>query len=69
MGLEKNVCNLTEKIVRVIAGLIILGAGWYYQSLWGLVGLIPLVTVAIGWCPLSYILGVNTCKIKTASGS
>jgi len=61
----KNVCNSTEKTLRVIIGLAIIGLGWYYQSYWGFIGLVPIATVLLGWCPISAIFGVNTCHAKT----
>ncbi len=54
-----------DRIVRVMAGLILLGlaatnaVGW-----WGWLGIIPLATGAIGWCPLYTVLGMNTCPMK-----
>lgn len=57
-------CNVgkTDRIVRIIIGLGIVGAGFYFQSWLGLIGLIPLVTAAMGWCPLYLPLGVSTCS-------
>jgi len=54
-----------DRMVRVIAGLVLVGlaatqtVGW-----WGWLGIIPLVTGAIGWCPLYTVLGLNTCPVK-----
>lgn len=31
------------------------------QTMWGLVGLIPLLTAMAGWCPLYSLLGISTC--------
>lgn len=53
-----------DKIVRIIAGLAILGAGYYYQSWWGLVGLVPLGTALLGWCPPYALLGLSTAGKK-----
>lgn len=36
-----------DKIVRIIAGAAALWLGYYYQSYWGLVGLLPLLTISI----------------------
>lgn len=65
--MTKNVCGSSEKTIRVIIGLLILGVGWFYDSYWGLIGLVPIVTAAVGWCPLSYIFGVKSCKIKSTN--
>ena len=36
------------------------------KSLWGLVGLVPLLTGAIGFCPLYRLFGVSTARNKAA---
>lgn len=56
-------CNVgkTDRTIRIIVGLAIIGAGFYYQSWLGVIGLIPLGTAALGWCPLYLPLGVSTC--------
>lgn len=57
-------CNVgkADRTARVILGLVLLGTGFYYQSLWGLVGLVPLLTAAVGFCPLYPLFKVNTCS-------
>ena len=52
----------TEKYIRLALGAIIIGVGVFYQSWWGALGLIPLVTGAISFCPIWRLLGINTCK-------
>lgn len=51
-----------DRIVRVIAGLAIIAAGVYFQSWWGVVGLVPLATATLGWCPAYLPFGFSTCK-------
>ncbi|CAA7602004.1 Protein of unknown function (DUF2892) [Acididesulfobacillus acetoxydans] len=57
-------CNVgtTERVIRIAAGIVILLAGLVYRNWWGIVGLAPLITGAIAYCPVSKILGINTCK-------
>jgi hypothetical protein len=57
-------CNegKTDRIIRVVAGLAIVGAGVYFQSWWGAIGLVPIITGSIGWCPAYIPLGISTCK-------
>lgn len=57
----KNVGNI-DKTIRIVLGVIIIVLGIINSSLWGAVGIIPLVTGLISWCPLYPILGINTCK-------
>lgn len=52
----------TDRIVRVLAGLVLLSMIFVGpKSLWGLVGLVPLLTGLAGFCPLYRLVGVNTC--------
>lgn len=59
--MEINVGS-TERLLRIIVGVVIIGLGLYFQSWWGVVGLIPLLTGLFRFCPLYKILGMNTCK-------
>lgn len=59
--MEKNVGKI-DKAIRIITGILIMGAGAYYKNWLGLAGLVPLFTAVTGWCPLYSVLGVNTCK-------
>ena len=46
----------TERVIRIVAGLLILAAGAYFQSWLGLIGLVPLATGAIGTCPTCHLV-------------
>lgn len=61
--MQKNIGN-TDRMIRIIAGIIILAIGVYYGSWWGLVGLVPLFTGLTQSCVLYKMLGINTCKLK-----
>jgi hypothetical protein len=54
-----------ERIIRTILGVVIMGAGYYYQSWWGLIGLVPLGTGLVGYCALYTVLGLNSCPTTT----
>ncbi|RMF55952.1 MAG: DUF2892 domain-containing protein [Calditrichaeota bacterium] len=60
-------CNVgkTDRIFRIILGVVILALGWYFKSWWGLIGIVPLVTGAIGWCALYVPLKLNTNKAES----
>ena len=63
----KNEGNL-DRILRVIVGLAVLSLCVIGpQSMWGLVGLVPLLTGLLGFCPLYKILGLNTCPLNKSS--
>ncbi len=53
-----------DKILRIIIGLAIIGAGIMYNNWWGAVGAIPLLTGLMGWCLPYALFGMSTCKIK-----
>ena len=62
--MKSNVCGI-DRILRIVAGLVLVGlaatgtVGW-----WGWLGLVPLATGALGWCPPYAMLGINTCGLK-----
>lgn len=56
-----------DKILRIVAGLALLvlaimgiGAPWTW------IGIVPLATGLMGWCPAYSIIGVSTCPMKKA---
>ncbi len=57
-----------DRALRIIVGLVIIGWGLYAQNWWGAIGLIPLGTGLIGWCPLYAPFGIKTCKHHSAEG-
>ncbi|OFY16574.1 MAG: hypothetical protein A2X11_12650 [Bacteroidetes bacterium GWE2_42_24] len=60
--MKKNVGN-TDRIIRIAIGLAIGAAGIWFESYWGLLGLIPIITAFIRFCPLYCPLGLDTgCK-------
>lgn len=62
--MKKNIGKI-DKILRIILGLVIIALGVMNQSWLGLIGVIPLLTGAISWCPLYCPLKINTCQDKT----
>ena len=63
--MKKNVGGF-DKIFRIVAGLALIAAGAYFQSWWGAVGLVPLFTGAVGWCPLYAPFGLSSHKTPNA---
>ncbi len=57
-------CNTgrLDRTIRVIVGVALVTWGIAAHSWWGAIGLIPLVTAAIGWCPLYAPLRISTCR-------
>ena len=66
--MKTNVGN-ADKIIRIIAGLLILFVGGIvYHTWWALVGLILIGTALINWCPIYAALKISTAKRKSKPG-
>ncbi len=64
--MQKNV-GAIDKVLRVVIGLGLLSLIFVGpKTLWGLIGIVPLATVAMGWCPAYSLLGIKTCPTQTA---
>lgn len=61
--MKKNVGSV-DQIVRFIIGAVIIAAGYYYGSWWGLLGLLVLATATFSFCPAYVPFGISTCKDK-----
>jgi predicted RND superfamily exporter protein len=57
----------TDKLVRIVLGIVIIALGLIYESWWGLIGLIPLITGIAGRCGLYIPFGISTCKTESAT--
>jgi hypothetical protein len=52
-----------ERMVRVLFGALLASmAFWGPKNNWFLLGLLPLVTGLIGWCPPYQLFGISTCR-------
>lgn len=58
---KKNVGSI-DRIARIVLGIGIMVAGYVTQNWLGAIGIVPLVTGVIGWCPAYLPFGINTCK-------
>ncbi len=57
--------NGVDRVARIVIGLAILSLIFIGpQTLWGLLGLVPLLTGAVGTCPLYSLVGLSTCRRK-----
>lgn len=51
-----------DRIARVVVGVAVLSLVFIGpQTLWGLVGLIFIVTGLVGMCPIYRVFGIDTC--------
>jgi type IV secretory pathway TrbD component len=55
-----------DRVIRVVLGLAIIAAGFYYKSWFGVIGLVPLVTAIVGWCPAYLPFGISTRRAREA---
>jgi hypothetical protein len=54
-----------DRILRVLFGSFLLALVFVGpQTLWGLIGAVPLLTGLLGSCPVYTLLGINTCPLK-----
>jgi hypothetical protein len=62
--MKTNVGSI-DRTLRIVAGLAILSLYFILdegQRGWALLGLVPLLTGLVSWCPLYTLLGIRTCK-------
>lgn len=54
-----------DRIARIAIGLVLIGLTLTGNiGVWGWLGVVPLATGAIGWCPPYALFGFNTCSMK-----
>lgn len=54
-----------DRALRVVAGLVLVGlAATGKVGMWGYIGVVPVLTGALGFCPLYTLLGINTCPMR-----
>jgi hypothetical protein len=51
-----------DRIVRFILGAVIIAVGFYFKSWWGVVGVVPIITGLLNFCPAYNLIGVSTKK-------
>ena len=54
-----------DRVLRIIVGAILIALVFVGpQTPWGWIGLVPLVTGFVGWCPAYRLLGLRTCPVE-----
>ena len=64
--MKRNVGGI-DKVLRIVVGLGLLSLLFVLEGSarwWGLIGLVPLGTALVGFCPLYTILGLSTCPVE-----
>ena len=63
--MTKNVGGI-DRTLRIVVGLALVAmAATGTVGAWGWLGLLPLATGLVGWCPPYSLLGINTCKTSS----
>lgn len=66
MNLNKNVGPL-DKTLRIVAGLVLIVLALTGTiGAWGWIGVVPIATGLLGWCPAYTLLGIRTCPGSAA---
>ncbi len=55
-----------DRVLRILAGLGLIAWAAVGGPVWAWIGVVPLATGAIGFCPVYPLLGINTCPMKKA---
>jgi len=54
-----------DRTLRVIVGLVLIGlTASGTIGAWGWIGVLPLLTGAVGFCPAYAMFGMSTCPMK-----
>ena len=62
--MKQNVGTI-DRAIRAIAGIGLISLVFVGPFVWGWIGVVPLATAVIGWCPPYALLGINTCGTKS----
>ena len=63
--MKQNVGSI-DRTIRIIVGLGLISLVFIGpQTVWGWIGVVPLATAMIGWCPPYALLGINSCGKKS----
>ena len=58
-----------DRPLRIVAGLLLIGLTLFgVIGAWGWIGVVPLVTGALGMCPLYTVFGFSSCPTKAGDG-
>ncbi|MCB1963200.1 MAG: DUF2892 domain-containing protein [Rhodocyclaceae bacterium] len=53
-----------DKVLRIVAGVALVAWALMGGPVWAWIGVVPVATGLMGWCPAYTLLGMNTCPIK-----
>jgi len=54
-----------DRILRLVVGIgLVALAATGTVGIWGYIGIVPIATAALGWCPAYLPFGISTCKTR-----
>ena len=53
-----------DKMLRIVAGIALIAWAVFGGPVWAWIGIVPLATGLLGWCPAYTLLGMNTCSLS-----
>ncbi|MCC7435326.1 MAG: DUF2892 domain-containing protein [Methanoregulaceae archaeon] len=61
--MKQNIGSV-DRIVRLVLGIALIAFAITQQAWWALIGIIPLLTGIVSFCPLYTLFGMSTCPRK-----
>ncbi len=69
--MQKNIGSI-DRTLRIIAGLALLAFALFgpetRYNVYAFIGIVPLVTAILGWCPAYTLFGIRTCPLSSKPG-
>ncbi len=59
-----NEGTLDRSLRVIVGGALVALAATGTVGVWGWIGIVPIATGLIGWCPAYSLLGISTCPMK-----
>ena len=56
-----------DRTFRIVFGLAVIAIGVYFRSWWGALGVLPLMTGVLRWCPVYLPFGTTTCATPSSA--
>ncbi|CAM5350010.1 DUF2892 domain-containing protein [Thauera mechernichensis] len=53
-----------DKILRILVGIALIAWALFGGPVWAWIGILPLATGLMGWCPAYTLIGLNTCPLS-----
>jgi uncharacterized membrane protein AbrB (regulator of aidB expression) len=59
--MKQNVGSI-DKVLRIVVGLALIALAVTQGMVWGWIGVVPLATALLGWCPAYSLIGLSSKK-------